>query len=83
MVFQSEQTINIIYIFPENHSEIRNMEMVSSHMKTAQALEIGRPGFLFCTCHLTVGKDKLLNFYETQCLLYETMVVIYGCYDDQ
>lgn len=80
MVFQREQTINknIIYVFSESHSAIRNVERVSSIIKTAQALEIGRPGFKFGTCHLRVGKDKLLNFYEPQGLFYETRI-IYGC----
>lgn len=50
-VFQSEQ-INknsIIYVFPENDSESRNVDRASNNIKTTQALEIGRSGFKFCT----------------------------------
>lgn len=54
----------------------------SDNIKIAQALETGRPGLKFCTCHLWVGKDKLLNFYELQCH-FHTMVISYDCYEDQ
>lgn len=69
-VFQSEQ-INkndVIYVFPENDAGYRNVDRASNNIKTTQALEIGGSGFKLCTCHLWVGKEKLLNFYEFQCV---------------
>lgn len=69
--YSNEHTINksIVYVSPENHSGIRNVEKASSDIKTAQALEIGRPGFKLCICdnlYKYVAECPTHNIYQYQ-----------------
>lgn len=66
MILQSVQTKVKTISFMFSLKIIQRSEIWREH-QTAQVSKISRPGFKFC---IWVGKDKLLNFYEPQCLQY-------------
>lgn len=54
-----------------NYIQIQN---INKKKKNSAGFGKDRPGFKFCTYHLLVGKDKLLNFCEPQCLYLTIMI---------